>query len=486
MPWKIVNLDYSSERPHLHMKDPAQPIHLRAYLAEELVEIALGADDPEDCSVRATVSPDAVNVVGTRFEPLHVKILSSILGSLDVEPHERDTALAWMNEKIARRAGTFRSLRGFNYRVWAGGAIVSNVGTWMQRTAQDWLVLTQLTHNNATAVGVVMALQFGPQVLLLPLTGFAADHLDRRKLLIATQAAMGALALGWAAHRHRARPAVARVRVRVSARLRHRVRLAGAPDLRLRTGRGGRPVERGGAELHVVQRRADDRPGHRRRADRRRGTGWVFLINAASFAAVLCSLSLLRVGELHLKQAGVRDAGSLVEGLSLRLEAARPESHPLLMLFLIGTFGLNFPIFISTMSVTVFHAGAGQYGLLTSIMAIGTVAGALLAAGGEKPRIALLSWFGAAVFGLGWRWPRSCPTTGSSARRSSSSACRRRPSPRRPTACAALDRARDARARDGDPARHRARRHADRRADRRLGRRHLRPALGARPEALPR
>src|ERR1700691_30169 len=92
--------------------------------------------------------------------------------------------------------GTFRSLNGHNYRVWAAGAIVSNVGTWMQRVAQDWLVLTQLTHRNATAVGVVMALQFGPQLLLLPLTGFAADHLDRRKLLLATQAAMGALALG--------------------------------------------------------------------------------------------------------------------------------------------------------------------------------------------------------------------------------------------------------------------------------------------------
>jgi len=90
----------------------------------------------------------------------------------------------------------FRSLRGFNYRVWAGGALVSNVGTWMQRMAQGWLVLTQLTHNNATAMGVVMALQFGPHLLLLPLTGFAADHLDRRKLLLATQAGMGALAFG--------------------------------------------------------------------------------------------------------------------------------------------------------------------------------------------------------------------------------------------------------------------------------------------------
>src|SRR6185369_16789358 len=92
--------------------------------------------------------------------------------------------------------GTFRSLGGFNYRTWAVGALVSNVGTWMQRTAQDWLVLTQLTHENATAVGIVMALQFGPPALLLPLTGYAADRLDRRKLLLATQASAGVLALG--------------------------------------------------------------------------------------------------------------------------------------------------------------------------------------------------------------------------------------------------------------------------------------------------
>jgi MFS family permease len=92
--------------------------------------------------------------------------------------------------------GTFRSLSGFNYRVWASGGLISNVGSWMQRTAQDWLVLTELTHRNATAVGVVMALQFGPMLLLLPLTGYAADHLDRRKLLLVTQATMAALALG--------------------------------------------------------------------------------------------------------------------------------------------------------------------------------------------------------------------------------------------------------------------------------------------------
>jgi MFS family permease len=122
--------------------------------------------------------------------------------------------------------------------MWAGGAIVSNVGTWMQRTAQDWVVLTQLTPNNATAVGVVMALQFGPQVLLLPLTGFAADYLDRRKLLLGTQTAMGALALGTGySHPRRAPSVVAPVRVCVSAWVRHCVRLTSAPDICLGAGR---------------------------------------------------------------------------------------------------------------------------------------------------------------------------------------------------------------------------------------------------------
>ena len=95
-----------------------------------------------------------------------------------------------------RMNGMFHSLRSYNYRLWAIGALVSNVGTWMQRIGQDWLVLTVLTRHNATAVGTVMALQFGPPLLLLPLSGLAADHLDRRKLLLWTQGVSGVLALG--------------------------------------------------------------------------------------------------------------------------------------------------------------------------------------------------------------------------------------------------------------------------------------------------
>jgi MFS family permease len=92
-------------------------------------------------------------------------------------------------------AGTFRSLRSFNFRLWTLGALVSNVGTWMQRVAQDWLVLTQLTNHDASALGIVMGLQFAPLLLFLPWTGSAADRLNQRKLLMFTQAAMGVFAL---------------------------------------------------------------------------------------------------------------------------------------------------------------------------------------------------------------------------------------------------------------------------------------------------
>jgi MFS family permease len=129
------------------------------------------------------------------------------------------------------------------------------------------------------------------------------------------------------------------------------------------------------------------------------GTGWVFLINALSFLAVLGSLTLLRVDQLRRSPRATRARGSLVEGF--RYVWSRPDLTAILfMLFLVGTFGLNFPIFISTMSVTVFHKGAGQYGLLSSMMAAGSVTGALMAAARTNPRISVLL-AGAAIFGVG-------------------------------------------------------------------------------------
>jgi hypothetical protein len=164
--------------------------------------------------------------------------------------------------RLFSNTGTFRSLANYNYRLWAGGAIVSNVGTWMQRVAQDWLVLTQLTHNSASAVGTVMALQFGPQMLMLPFSGFAADFFDRRKLLMATQAAMGLCALGLGC-----------LRVRLPAWLCRGVRRAGTAGLRFGPGGRDRPAERRGAELHLVQRRTHGGSCPRGPADRGRRNG---------------------------------------------------------------------------------------------------------------------------------------------------------------------------------------------------------------------
>jgi predicted MFS family arabinose efflux permease len=129
------------------------------------------------------------------------------------------------------------------------------------------------------------------------------------------------------------------------------------------------------------------------------GTGWAFLLNGVSFFAVLVSLSYLRESELRIKARAQRAKGSLIAGFHYVWK--RPDLKAILiMLFLIGTFGLNFPIFISTMAVDVFHADARGYGVLSSMMALGTVSGSLMNAHRQQPRFTLLL-VGAACFGIG-------------------------------------------------------------------------------------
>jgi len=301
---------------------------------------------------------------------------------------------------ITSGSGLFRSLRSVNYRIWAAGALVSNVGTWMQRTAQDWLVLTGLTHHSASAVGTVMALQFAPQLLFLPWTGFAADHFNQRRLLVVTQAAMGALALFlgiltvsgmvrlWHVYVFAflfgcAAAFDAPVRQTFVVELVGDADLANAVALNSTSFNAARMI--GPAIAGVVIASV--------------GTGWAFLLNGISFAAVLVSLTFLHASTLHVSKRAPRAKGSFTEGF--RYVWKRPDLKAVLvMLFLIGTFGLNFPIFISTMAVRVFHASAKGYGALSSIMAIGTVCGALFNAGQERPRFGSLL-VGAAVFGIG-------------------------------------------------------------------------------------
>lgn len=284
----------------------------------------------------------------------------------------------------------FRSLSVYNYRLWFVGALVSNVGTWMQRIAQDWLVLTVLTANNASALGITMALQFGPQLLLLPVSGYAVDRFDRRRLLMLSQALQGLLALGlglvtlsgavtlWQVYLFAlglgcvtAFDAPAR-QVFVNDLVGEKL-LSNAVALNSTSFNAARMVGPAVAGLLIAVV----------------GTGWVFLINAASFAAVLGALCFLQVSALVAAERPARGSGGLTEGF--RYVKRRPDlSALLLMLFLIGTFGFNFPVFISTMSVSVFDGDSGQYGLLTSCLAVGSITGALIAARRENPTTGLL------------------------------------------------------------------------------------------------
>lgn len=296
-------------------------------------------------------------------------------------------------------AGPFRALRSFNFRVWTAGALVSNIGTWMQRIAQDWLVLTHLTHHDASALGIVMALQFAPQLLLLPWTGFAADHFNQRKLLTVTQTIMGVLALALGAltvlgviqlwHVYvfafafgSAAALDGPVRQTFVAELVGDEDLPSAVSLNSTSFNAARMVGPAAAGLVIAKA----------------GTGVAFLINGISFGAVLISMALFRAAEIRTQARASRSASGFMAGL--RYVWSRPDLRGILiMLFLIGTFGLNFAIFISTMAVSVFHTDAGGFGLLSSIMAVGTIAGALLA-GAIRPQFGSLM-FGAGLFGIG-------------------------------------------------------------------------------------
>ena len=293
----------------------------------------------------------------------------------------------------------FRSLGLFNYRVWFAGALLSNIGTWMQRTAQDWIVLTELTDHDAAAVGITMALQMGPQLFLMPVAGLIADRFNARRMLMVTQGVMGALAVGlglivvlgtaelWHVYAFALGLGItsaidAPIRQTFVAELVSKPYLTNAVSLNsvsFHVARMIGPAIAGGLTVLV-------------------GAGWVFLINAVTFAGTLVALLMIRVAELGLQPRASRAKGQILAGF--RYVRSRPSIVVIMiMVSLIGTFGLNFSIFISTMATVEFHKGAGEFGILTSVMAIGSVTGALLSARRERPRMRII--FGsAALFGV--------------------------------------------------------------------------------------
>jgi len=285
---------------------------------------------------------------------------------------------------------TFASLRYFNYRLWFAGALVANVGTWMQRVAQDWLVLTDLSDDSGLAVGITTALQFAPTLLLSAWAGVLADRVNRRKLLMITQGAQGVLAFGlgalvlsghaqlWHVYLFAlALGAVAAldqpVRQTFVAELVPANRLSNAVGLNSTSFNAARLIGPGVAGLAIAAV----------------GTGWVFVINGVSFAATILALTLMRTGELHTMPVAPRAKGQIREGVRY----VRGRSDILVIMAVIGvvsTFGLNFQMTSALMARAEFGKGAGEYGILGSVLAIGSLAGALLAARRERPRVRLV------------------------------------------------------------------------------------------------
>ncbi|CAL9479277.1 MFS transporter [Streptomyces sp. enrichment culture] len=296
-----------------------------------------------------------------------------------------------------RRSSMFSSLKIRNYRLFFVGQAVSNVGTWMQRIAQDWLVLS-LT-GSATAVGVTTALQFLPMLLLGLYGGVLVDRLPKRPTLLVTQAAMALTGIALALLTLTGHVQVWHVYVAALA-----VGLATVVDNPARQSFVTEMV--GPAQLHnaVSLNSANFQsarlvgPAVAGLLITGVGTGWAFLLNGLSFVAPIAGLLLMRSRELHVVERAPRGKGQLREGL--RYVSGRPELiWPIVLVGFVGTFAFNFPVYLSAFTDDVFHAGAGSYSLFNTFMAVGSVAGALLAARRGTARLRVMS-AAALAFGL--------------------------------------------------------------------------------------
>lgn len=279
----------------------------------------------------------------------------------------------------------FRSLALFNYRVWFIGALVSNIGHWLQVTALSWIVLTQLKGGGAVAMGVTMALQFVPPLLLVGIAGTVVDHVDRRRLLFVTQWIRGIIALTLGVMMLTdliTLPAVFAFALAqgITAAFDNTARQTFVSDL-VPPGHTSNAVALNAASFNVARFIGPAVAGVLIVAI---GGGWMFILNALTFAATLAALALLRPAEFTPRPNSTRPR-RLLEGFTY--VRTRPDIVMLIVLTsVVGTFGMNFPIVASTMTVA-FGRDADSFGLLISIFAIGSVMGALLSARRPQPRM---------------------------------------------------------------------------------------------------
>ncbi|MFT8395076.1 MFS transporter [Propionibacterium sp.] len=284
---------------------------------------------------------------------------------------------------------TFASFAERNYRNYFCGALVSNTGTWMQRTSQDWLVLTRLTNHSASAMGIVSALQFLALPFLAPLAGAVTDRFPKRRLLLITQTLLGLNCLLlwvlvvtgqvqlWHVYLFALTQGVitsfdnparqAFVSEMVPAPL-----IANAVGLNSMSFNGARLVGPGLAGLLIAAL----------------GVAPGMLLNTFSFLAMIFALVSMQ-GDLLHPALPRRGRGSIREGM--HYIAHRPDLIiVMVMVFMLGTFGINYQITNAAMATRVFGKGPAGYGILGTIMAIGTLVAALIAARRRRPRLGTL------------------------------------------------------------------------------------------------
>jgi MFS family permease len=272
----------------------------------------------------------------------------------------------------------------------------------MQRVAQDWLVL-QLTHNSGSALGITTGLQFLPLLLFSLWGGVIADRYSKRGILMVTQAAMGGLALLlgilaltgsvqiWQVYLLAFALGMVTV-VDNPTRQAFAVEMVGADGM-------ANAIALNSAVFNLARIAG---PAVAGLVIGVAGTPVAFLINAASYGAVLIGLKLMRPGELRPAQRAPRGSGQLREALSY--VRARPELWMLfILLFFVSTFGMNFQVTTALMSRTVFHTGASAFGLASAVFALGALGGALLAARRSRPTLPLLlaTSFAFSIFEIG-------------------------------------------------------------------------------------
>ncbi len=271
---------------------------------------------------------------------------------------------------------TFIALSVPNFRIWTAGNLVAMTAGWMQRVAQDWLVL-ELT-GSATAVGITVAMQFAPMLMFGLLGGVLVDRFSKRMLMMITQSTFAVLSLGLAALTLSGGVeawmvwaiAFATGLVTVIDNPARQVivtELVGPRNLRNAISVNSSVFQLGGmigpAIAGVLLLAV--------------GAGWAFVINGVACVLVVVMLSMLRTADMHRSAPAPRQKGALRAGL--RYAAGKPTIiWPVFLVAVFAVFGLTMPVLLATYASEVFHVGAGGYGLFNSMVAVGALVGALL------------------------------------------------------------------------------------------------------------